>query len=261
LVSDTNRLKKKSPWRKGILFCFLFLIVILLAIYIAIQSSMPDVTTLINSNPETTALIEQRKMEAANAGKKIWIRQNWVSFGKIPKLLKRTVRISEDANFYFHEGIDLDELEESIKKNWEKGEFARGASTITQQLAKNLYLSTEKSIWRKFREYFITRELESTLSKNRIFHLYLNIIEYGRGIFGVESASKYYFGKSVSDLNPEEIIRLTAVIPKPLSVKPIQNSKWMLWRCRWITDKLLLYKYIEETEHDSLMVFFNPPGL
>jgi monofunctional biosynthetic peptidoglycan transglycosylase len=203
--------------------------------------------------------MEQRKEEANNSGKKIRIRQQWVSFRKIPKLLKRTIRISEDANFYFHEGIDLDELEESIKKNWQKGEFARGASTITQQLAKNLYLSTEKSILRKLKEFFITRELESILSKNRIFHLYLNIIEYGRGLFGVASASRYYFGKSVSELNDEEIIRLTAVIPKPLSVRPDRNSKWLLWRCRWITDKLLLYKYIEVTQHDSLIAIFSPP--
>ncbi len=254
-----NEMEEKSPWRKRILLSILFVIVLMLAVYIMIQISIPDVNPLINNNPSTTALVEQRKEEAKEVGKKIRIRQQWVSFGQIPKLLKKTVRISEDANFYFHEGIDLDELKESIKKNWEKGEFARGASTITQQLAKNLYLSTEKSIWRKVKEFFITRELESTLSKNRIFHLYLNVIEYGRGIFGVAAASRYYFGKSVSELNDEEIIRLTAVIPKPLSVRPDQNSKWLLWRCRWITGKLLLYKYIENTKHDSLMTLFSPP--
>jgi monofunctional biosynthetic peptidoglycan transglycosylase len=220
--------------------------------------SLPEVESLINNNPKTTALIEQRKKEALSEGKKLRVRQNWVSFDHIPKLLKRTIRISEDANFYFHQGVDMEELEESIKKNWEKGEFARGASTITQQLAKNLYLSTEKSLWRKFKEYFISRELESTLSKNRIFHLYLNIIEYGRGIFGVDAAARYYFGKTVSQLNDEEIIRLTAVIPKPLKVKPNQNSKWLLWRCRWITEKLLLYKYIEPSHQDSLMILFTP---
>jgi monofunctional biosynthetic peptidoglycan transglycosylase len=249
----------KSPWRKRILLSIVLVIVFALSIYILIQLSLPDIGSLINNNPPTTALIEHRKEEAKVAGEKIKIRQQWVSFNKIPKLLKRTIRISEDANFYFHRGIDLDELQESIKKNWEKGEFARGASTITQQLAKNIFLSTEKSIWRKVREFFITREIESTLSKNRIFHLYLNIIEYGRGIFGVAAASRYYFGKSVSELNDEEIIRLTAVIPKPLSVNPDRNSKWLLWRCRWITDKLLLYKYIDDTKHDSLMTLFSPP--
>jgi monofunctional biosynthetic peptidoglycan transglycosylase len=239
LEKGNENMALKRPWRKRLLLSLLLVIVIGLSIYIIIQVSLPDVRSLIKINPKTTALMEQRKEEANNTGKKI--------------------RISEDANFYFHEGIDLDELEESIKKNWQKGEFARGASTITQQLAKNLYLSTEKSILRKLKEFFITRELESILSKNRIFHLYLNIIEYGRGLFGVASASRYYFGKSVSELNDEEIIRLTAVIPKPLSVRPDRNSKWLLWRCRWITDKLLLYKYIEVTQHDSLIAIFSPP--
>ena len=251
---------KLNSWRKKILLSIVLVIILILLTYILIQISLPDVSILINDNPKTTALIEQRKAEAEDSGKKIRIRQKWVSFGRIPKLLKRTVRISEDANFYFHQGIDLDELKESIKKNWKKGKFARGASTITQQLAKNLYLSTDKSIWRKVKEFFITRELESTLSKNRIFHLYFNIIEFGRGIFGVTAASNYYFGKSVTALNAEEIIRLTAVIPKPLFVKPNRDSKWLLWRCRWITDKLLLDKYIEESKHDSLMVLFNSPG-
>jgi monofunctional biosynthetic peptidoglycan transglycosylase len=251
----------RISWQKKILLSIILVFLILIFIYILIQLSIPDVTSLISNNPKTTSLIEQRKLEAKDAGKKLRISQQWISFSKIPELLKRTVRISEDANFFFHEGIDIDELEESIKKNWEKGGFARGASTITQQLAKNLYLSTEKSIWRKVKEIFIARELESALSKNRIFYLYLNVIEYGRGIFGVDAASWYYFGKSVSNLNDEEIIRLTAVIPKPLTVSPNQNTKWLLWRCRWITDKLLLYKYIEESKHDSLMIFFNPPEL
>jgi monofunctional biosynthetic peptidoglycan transglycosylase len=244
--------------RKIILISLAVIVSLIGLMYLLIQLSLPDVQPLVKINPKTTALMEQRKKEAESAGKKYRIRQNWVSFKQIPKLLQRTVRISEDANFYFHEGIDLDELEESIKKNWEKGEFARGASTITQQLAKNLYLSTDKSLWRKIKEFFITGELESALSKNRIFHLYLNIIEYGRGIFGVDAASRYYFGKTVSELNEEEIIRLTAVIPKPLSVRPDQNSRWVLWRCRWITDKLLLYKYIETSHHDSLITLFSP---
>jgi len=259
LANSNDILGLKSSWRKKILLTSIVLIICGISIYFIIQAFLPDISLLIKENPKSTALIEQRKEEAEVSGKNIRIRQKWVSFDRIPKLLKRTVRISEDANFYFHEGIDLDELEESIKKNWEKGGFARGASTITQQLAKNLYLSTEKSIWRKVKEFFITRELESTLSKNRIFHLYLNIIEYGRGVFGVTAASNYYFGKSVTALNDEEIIRLTAVIPKPLSVKPNRNSKWLLWRCRWITDKLLLYKYIEEARHDSLIALFSPP--
>ena len=172
-------------------------------------------------------------------------------------MLKKTIRISEDANFYFHKGIDYDELKEAIKKNWEEGTFARGGSTITQQLAKNLYLSTKKSFFRKIEEYFIARRLEDNLSKNRIFELYLNVIEFGSGIFGVEAAARYYFGKNVADLNLEEIIRLTAIIPRPLSISANGKSRWLLWRCRWIAGKLLLYKYIDQATYAELMLKFS----
>jgi monofunctional biosynthetic peptidoglycan transglycosylase len=218
--------------------------------------SLPDVSELLKNNPGITALIEQRKAEAAEEGRKIQIRKSWVSFSRIPEMLKKCVRISEDANFYFHEGIDFDELEESLKRNWDEGKIVRGASTITQQLAKNLYLSTDRSILRKLREFFIARRLENALSKNRIFSLYLNVIEFGPGIFGVEAASHYYFGKSVTDLSLSEQIRLTAVIPKPLSVAPTSNSRWMMWRCCWISRKLKLYKYIDEPTYESLVAEF-----
>ena len=239
-----------------------FLRILLVAVPLFILASLwfyltlPDVSGLLKKNPDITALIEQRKSEAAEEGRKIHIVKSWVSFSRIPDMLKKCVRISEDANFYFHEGIDFDELEESLKRNWDEGKIVRGASTITQQLAKNLYLSTDRSIFRKLREFFIARRLENALSKNRIFSLYLNVIEFGPGIFGVEAAAHYYFGKSVTDLSLLEQIRLTAVIPKPLSVAPTSNSRWMKWRCCWISKKLKLYKYIDETTYESLAAEF-----
>ena len=124
--------------RKKILIILISLVALIGLFYIFIQVSLPDVEPLVNTNPETTALMDQRMDEAAESGKKLRIRQRWVSFKQIPKLLKRTVRISEDANFYFHEGIDLEELEESIKKNWQKGEFARGfAATSKKSILKH----------------------------------------------------------------------------------------------------------------------------
>jgi len=221
-----------------------FLLLIFLISFIWIYTTLPDISPLKNKNPESTAIIQQRINESASAGKKLKIRQKWIGFSKIPDLLKKSVRISEDAGFYLHEGVDLVELKEAFKKNWEEGTIVRGGSTITQQLAKNLYLSTSRSIFRKIHEFFITRRIEETLSKNRIFHLYLNIIEFGPGIFGVEAASRYYFGKSVSRLTPEEIIRLTAIIPRPLKIRPNGKSKWLLWKSCWISEKLYLYKYI-----------------
>ncbi len=218
--------------------------------------SLPDVSELAKKNPATTALIEQRKAEAKAKNKNIKIRMSWISYGAIPEMLKKTVRISEDANFYFHEGVDFEEMKESLKRNWEEGRIIRGGSTITQQLAKNLYLSTDKSIFRKIKEYFIARRLEKILSKNRIFQLYLNVIEFGPGIFGVEAAARHYFGKPAAELSLSEQIRLTAVIPRPLTVTPTSNSRWMRWRCCWISKKLRLYQYIDDLTYESLMAEF-----
>jgi monofunctional glycosyltransferase len=207
--------------------------------------SLPSISHLKIQNPKTTALINQRLREAQQAGKVIDIRQVWVGFDGIPALLKESIRVAEDARFYEHEGIDYDEMGEAMKKNLEQGRWVRGASTITQQLAKNLYLSTEKSLLRKLKEYFLALRLESELPKNRIFHLYLNVIELGPGIFGVEAAARHYFGKSVSQLNLEEIVRLTAVISRPLSENPTRQSRWLKWKARWILSVL------RKTEHIS----------
>ena len=218
--------------------------------------TLPDVSGLKNKNPKTTAVIEQRKYEAKAKKKHFRIRQNWIRFNQIPDLFKKAVRISEDSAFYSHEGIDYDELSEAIKDNLKSRKIKRGASTITQQLAKNLYLSTDRSFIRKFREYFITRRLESKLSKNRIFNLYLNVIEFGPGIYGVEAASKYYFNKSATYLTLEEMVRLTAVIPKPLIVRPDRKNRWFYWRCRWITKTLRRYNYIDQSSCNNLLQAF-----
>jgi monofunctional biosynthetic peptidoglycan transglycosylase len=184
------------------------------------------------------------------------IRQQWVTFDEIPKLFIDMIRVTEDAAFYQHQGVDLTELKAAIKKNWQKGKFVRGASTITQQLAKNLYLSTDKSVIRKIKEYFITRGLENQLSKKRIFDLYLNLIEFGPGIFGVQAAAKNYFNKDVSQLNLEEMVRLTAVIPKPLKEDPTHNSSWIQWKAGWILDTLRRYKYINQIEYQRVIAKF-----
>jgi monofunctional biosynthetic peptidoglycan transglycosylase len=200
--------------------------------------SLPAVNYLKTQNPQSTALIQQRLREAHQAGQILSVRQIWVGFDGIPSLLKESVRVAEDARFYEHEGIDYDEIGEAVKKNFEQGQWARGASTITQQLAKNLFLSTEKSLWRKIKEYFLTLRLEKELSKNRIFHLYLNVIEFGPGIFGVETAARHYYGKGVGQLNLDEIVRLTAVIPKPLTESPNRQSRWLKWKAGWILSVL-----------------------
>jgi monofunctional biosynthetic peptidoglycan transglycosylase len=217
----------------------------MLMIYI----SLPDVVGLTTNNPRTTALMVQRYREAKNSRKDLVIRQQWVSIDEIPNLLKESIRVAEDAAFYQHRGVDFAELKVAFKKNWQKGKYVRGASTITQQLAKNLYLSTDKSVIRKIKEYLIARRLENQLGKKRIFELYLNVIEFGPGIFGVQAAANIFFNKDVNRLNIEETVRLTAVIPKPLKETPIRNSSWINWKAGWILDTLRRYKYINQMEY------------
>jgi monofunctional biosynthetic peptidoglycan transglycosylase len=218
--------------------------------------SLPDVTNLQTQNPRTTALMLQRYRQARNEGKTMVVRQQWVSFGRIPKLLKQAVRISEDAGFYQHQGLDFTELKSALKQNWQKGGYVRGASTITQQLAKNLYLSTDKTIVRKIKELFITMRLEKQLNKNRILQLYLNVIELGPGVFGVQAAAQYFFHKDVDQLDLEEIVRLTAVIPKPLQVSAVGNDRWLKWKAGWILDTLVKYKYIDRRQYRMAIVLF-----
>ena len=221
-----------------------------------IYLSLPDVGDLKTNNPRTTALMLQRFGEAKRSQTDLVIRQQWVSFDKIPKLFQNTIRVTEDAAFYQHQGLDFTELKAAIKKNWQKGKYVRGASTITQQLAKNLYLSTDKSIIRKIKEYLISRRLENQLGKERIFNLYLNVIEFGPGIFGVQAAAQYFFHKNVDQLDLEEIVRLTAVIPKPLMETPTRNSSWIKWKAGWILDTLRRYKYIDQMEYQVVKARF-----
>ena len=153
------RIEKKVRFKKIVLYTSLLAVVLCIIFSISIYLSLPNVTYLKDTNPKITAFMQLRKEQAKAQDKKYNIRQNWVSFQTIPDLLKKAVRISEDASFYEHKGIDYDEFKESIKKNFEEGALVRGGSTITQQLAKNLVLSPEKSFLRKIIEYFIAKRL------------------------------------------------------------------------------------------------------
>ncbi|MEN8153761.1 MAG: biosynthetic peptidoglycan transglycosylase [Acidobacteriota bacterium] len=177
---------------------------------------------------------------------KVKILNKWVNFSSIPELMKKTVLVSEDLNFYNHKGIDYFELKEAIKKNLSKGKKVRGGSTITQQLAKNLYLSSEKTYSRKIKEFFIAKKMEKHLSKDRILSIYLNVIEFGQGVFGVCAASEKFFLKPLIELTPGEIIRIVSVIPKPLRVTPLSNSGYLKWRANLLLNRLLRMNYISE---------------
>jgi monofunctional biosynthetic peptidoglycan transglycosylase len=186
--------------------------------------TLPDVRGLRTQNPETTAFMDLRAREAHANGKPAQRDQRWVPYSRISANLKRAVIVTEDSAFWQHEGVDYEQLRESMEVNWERGEFARGASTITQQLAKNLYLSPSKNPLRKLRELLITRRLEVELPKQRILEIYLNVIEWGDGVWGAEAAARRYFRKSAAELNPTESALLAGAIANPHIMNPGQPT-------------------------------------
>jgi monofunctional biosynthetic peptidoglycan transglycosylase len=196
------------------------------------------VRRLATSNPTTTAFIELRAREALASGKKPKRIQRWVSYNRISAHLKRAVLVAEDDAFWQHEGVDYEQLQESLEVDWARGQLVRGASTITQQLAKNLYLSPSRNPMRKLRELIIARRLEAELTKVRILEIYLNVIEWGDGIYGVEAASQTYFGTSASSLGPGESALLAAAIINPRVLNPGRPSTRLAQRRQLILQRM-----------------------
>jgi len=226
--------------------------------------TFPNLALLKDHNPETTAIIEQRAREARARGEEPKRIQEWVPLEKISPNLQRAVLAGEDKNFATHHGFDYD----AIEKAWEEGQkqtqqeagndqsswlpdfssFRRGGSTITQQLAKNLYLSLERSITRKVREAIITYFMERTLTKRRILEIYLNVIEWGDGIYGAEAAAQTYFHKHASDLTTSEAAFLSAMIPSPLNIfNPQKNPRRLARRQKIILRGMPYIKMPEGT--------------
>jgi monofunctional glycosyltransferase len=201
--------------------------------------AMPDVSSLRTTNPTVTALIEARQAQAAEQGRTIGRHWTWVPLSRISPSLRQAVVAAEDALFFTHEGFDWEGIKVAAKYNLEAGEFKRGGSTITQQLAKNLYLSAERSLIRKAREALITRSLEHHLTKERILELYLNVAEWGQGVYGAEAAARHHFKKSARDLTANEAAWLAAILPSPRRYDPLRKTTFLTRRhnriLKWIT--------------------------
>ena len=166
-------------------------------------------------NPSNSAFMEDRLVVLHEKNPDAKLRHKWIPYDKISLNLKRALVAAEDANFMEHEGFDWDAIQRAYERNMKKGKVVAGGSTISQQLAKNLFLSSKRSSWRKLEEAIITVMLETVLSKQRIFEIYLNIIEWGNGVFGAEAASRYYFDKSAANLDAWEAARLASMVPNP----------------------------------------------
>ena len=179
-----------------------------------------------------------RATEARAGGRELKMRQRWLPYARISPTLRKAVISTEDAAFFDHDGIDLDELQASIKVNWMRGNFARGGSTITQQLAKNLYLSPTRNPYRKVVELMIARQLEANLSKARILELYLNLIEWGDGIWGADAAASFYFGRSASDLSVDQAALMAGAIINPRLLSIAHPSGRLLRRQQIILSRI-----------------------
>ena len=200
--------------------------------------TLPDVRALATTNPTTTAFMELRADEAASDGRTVRHVHVWVPYSRISQNLKRAVLVAEDSAFWDHEGVDVEQLQESIRVNWEQGKAVRGASTITQQLAKNLYLSPSRNPLRKLRELIIARRLEAALPKARIFEIYLNVIEWGDGVWGAEAAARTYFHVPASALSREQAALLAGAIVNPRVLSPARPTPRLLRRQRIVLSRM-----------------------
>jgi monofunctional glycosyltransferase len=224
-------------------------ILLLLAAWLAYELvTFPDVSRLKNDAPETTAFMERRRAELRRAGKDADLRYRWVSYGRISPHLRRAVLVAEDSQFYEHDGVDVEAMREAVRRDWERRRITHGGSTITQQLAKNLYLSPSRNPIRKIREYFIARALERELSKKRILELYLNVVEFGERIYGAQAAAQAYFGVSAAALSPSQAALLAGSLPNPRVMKPDDPNRRLRARQRMILSRMKRWGYLAEQE-------------
>lgn len=240
---------------KKILLIGPFIVIALLVVDIAICFVYPDVSSLKKENPSKSAFMEYREKEWAREGLDKQVKQKWVSLKRISPFLIKAVIIAEDDKFWRHEGFDFEAMEQALKKDIKKKQFKAGGSTISQQLAKNLYLSPSKNPIRKIKEAILTWRMEKALSKRRIVEIYLNVAEWGDGIFGIEAAARHYYGKPASALGPQEASRLATVLPNPLIYKVNGDSRYVRNRSARIY-RIMVSRGIVIEEFEEVM---NPP--
>ncbi len=182
----------------------------------------------IKFNPSTSAFMEDRLAVIQEKNPDADLQHRWVDYANISNHLKRAVVAAEDAKFIDHEGFDWEGIQKAYEKNLKKGKIVAGGSTISQQLAKNLFLSTKRTPWRKLEEAIITIMLENVLSKRRILEIYLNVIEWGNGVFGAEAAARHYYKISASKINAHQAAKLAAMVPNPRFYDTHQHARGLL---------------------------------
>ena len=227
----------------------LLLIALAIAILVTWEwITFPDVAALATQVPTTTAFMEQRKAELRAEGKDDRLEYRWTPYANISPYLRRAVLVAEDDQFYEHAGVDVEAMREALERDWKRKKITHGGSNITQQLAKNLYLSPSRNPLRKVKEYFIARSLENHLSKKRILELYLNVVEMGERVYGAEAAAEHYFHKSAASLSPAEASLLAGCLPNPRVMNPGSPNKRLRFRERMILSRMRRWGYLAEEE-------------
>ena len=222
---------------------------ILFVVFLAYEwLTFPDVAALAKDAPKSTAFMDQRREQLRAEGKDDAIHYTFVPYGRISPYLRRAVLVAEDDTFYEHDGVDVKGMQEAIEKDWQKKRLAHGGSTITQQLAKNLYLSPSRNPLRKIKEFFIARALENHLTKKRILELYLNVVEMGERVYGAEAASHFYFQKDASDLTPSQAALLAGCLPNPRVMDPAGPNRRLRSRQKMILSRMRRWGYLFEKE-------------
>lgn len=194
----------------------------------------------VNHNPSSSAFMEDRLKVMQEKSPEAKLRHKWVPYKRISNNLKRAVVVAEDSKFVMHEGFDWDGIQKAYEKNLRKGRVVAGGSTISQQLAKNLFLSTKRTPWRKLQEAVITLMLEKMMSKRRILEIYLNVIEWGNGVFGAEAAARHYYGTGAANLSAWQAARLAAMIPNPRYYDTHRNARGLARRTATIAARMRL---------------------
>ena len=228
---------RKAPGKHRKLFKWLILAPVLLIL--AVQAYyFARIVWWIDHNPSMTSMMEQQEEALQARNPKAKLRHTWVPYNRISNHLKRAVVASEDANFAEHDGVDWDALLKAYEKNQRRHKIAGGGSTITQQLAKNLFLSGSRSYIRKGQELVIAWMLEAVLDKRRILEIYLNVVEYGRGVFGAEAAARHYYKTSAAKLGPEQAARLAVMLPNPRYYDKHRSTRYLARRTNLILKRM-----------------------
>ncbi|MBI3286091.1 MAG: monofunctional biosynthetic peptidoglycan transglycosylase [Burkholderiales bacterium] len=217
----------------------LWLVLLPLLLFILIQAYFfVQIAWWVNHNPSSTSFMRHQLEVLQEKNPRTQLRQQWVPYKRISNNLKRAVIASEDDGFVEHEGVDWEALQKAYEKNQMKGKVVSGGSTITQQLAKNLFLSGQRSYLRKGQELIITYMLEACMDKQRILEIYLNVVEWGIGVFGAEAASQHYYGVSAAALTPAQAARLAVMLPKPRYFDKNTGSAYLQRRTELILKRM-----------------------